>query len=83
MIGIDILRDILGILESIQKMEPEMKKVVAESKDFAKNFDSGDVVKTQQDCDNLAVSLGKIEEVFKKETLEPSMDIYQIIKNLV
>jgi len=80
---ITIFKDIIGILDSIALMEGSIVKAVQEGKNFVEDFKSGNLEKTQGDCDLLATTLGEMEKTFKNKTVQPAMDLYQEIKKLL
>ena len=80
---IDIFNDVIKILDSLVLMEESIGKVIQDSKKFTSDFKAGKLEETQADCDALATNLGELEKIFKDKTLEPSMDLYQKIKQLL
>ena len=80
---IDIFNDIINILDSIVLMEKSIGKTVQAGEKFIDDFKSGNLEKTQGDCDLFTTSLGEIEKTFKEKTVQPAMDLYQEIKKLL
>ena len=64
-------------------MEESIGQVVQDRKKFSEDFQAGKIEETQKDYDALATDLEDLEKIFKEKTLEPSMDLYQKIKQLL
>ncbi len=80
---IDIFNDVIRILDSIVQMESSIAKTTSNAKKFTEDFKAGNLEKAQADCDALSASLSEAEKVFKEKTLEPAMDLYQKIKQMM
>ena len=80
---IDIFNDIVKIGEAVVASEKEVAGAVNASKVFLDDFKSGNVEKAQEDCEKLGESLEGIGLNFKTTALEPLMDIYKKIKNVM
>lgn len=80
---IDIFNDIVKLGEAVMASEKELKMAVNASKMFLDDFKSGNVEKAQEDCEKLGESLEGLGVNFKTTALEPLMDIYQKIKNVM
>jgi hypothetical protein len=80
---LDIFNDIVKILNSIVLMEESFGKVTSDSKEFATAFESGKVDEAKAKLDSFSKDLGDLEKLFKDNTLEPAMDLYQKIKQLL
>ena len=80
---LDIFNDIVKILNSNVLMEESFGKVTSDSKEFAADFESGKVDEAKAKLDSFSKDLGDLEKLFKDNTLEPAMDLYQKIKQLL
>ena len=80
---IDIFNDIVKLGEALVASEKQIEDGVNFSKEFIDDFKSGNVEKAQADCDKLGVVLEGLGQNFTSTALEPLMDIYQKIKNVM
>lgn len=80
---LDIFNDIVKILNSLVLMESSLGKVLAEGKNFATAFESGKLDEAKAKVDSLSKDLGDLEVLFKNNTPEQAMDLYQKIKEIL
>ncbi|MAR66780.1 MAG: hypothetical protein CL833_05960 [Crocinitomicaceae bacterium] len=80
---IDIFNDIVKLGEAVMASEKELADAINASKMFLDDFKSGNVEKAQEDCEKLGASLEGLGLNFETIALEPLMDIYQKIKNVM
>jgi len=83
MTTLDIFNDIVKILNSLVLMEGSLGKTISEGKEFAAAFESGSVDEAKSKMDSFSKNLGELETLFKENTLDPAMDLYQKIKQLL
>ena len=81
--SISIFNDVVEILDSIVGMETSLSDLAKTTEALSQNFKSGKLEDAQTDCDILMKNLQGVEEVFKTKTLQPAMDLYQKIKQLM
>lgn len=81
--SIDIFNDVIKILDSIVLMEDSIGKTAQSGEKFIQDFKAGNLEQAQADSDALGKSLEGIGKLFKEKTLEPAMDLYQKIKQLL
>ena len=80
---LDIFNDIVKILNSLVLMESSLGKALSEGKEFAAAFESDKIDEAKSKMDSFSKDLGDLETLFKDNTLEPAMDLYQKIKQLL
>ena len=64
-------------------MENSIGKALSEGKEFATAFEAGKIDEAKAKMDNFSKDLGDLETLFKDNTLEPAMDLYQKIKKIL
>ena len=80
---LDIFNDLVKLLNSVVLMEDTFGKVASDGKEFAAAFEAGKVDEAKAKMDSFSKDLGDLEKIFKDNTLEPAMDLYQKIKQLL
>ncbi len=80
---LDIFNDIVKILNSLVLMESSIGKAISEGKEFASAFEAGKIDDAKAKMDSFSKDLGDLETLFKDNTLEPAMDLYQKIKKIL
>ena len=80
---LDIFNDIVKLLNSVVLMEGALGKVASAGKEFATAFETGKVDEAKAKLENFSKDLGDLEKLFNDNTLEPAMDLYQKIKQLL
>ena len=80
---LDIFNDIVKLLNSVVLMEGTLGKIASAGKDFTVAFDAGKVDEAKAKLESFSKDLGDLEKLFKDNTLEPAMDLYQKIKQLL
>ncbi len=80
---LDIFNDIVKILNSLVLMETSLSKAVSDSKEFITFFKDGKLEEAKAKMDSFSKDLGEFEKLFKDNTLEPAMDLYKQIKQLL
>ena len=78
-----IFNDIVKILNSLVLMESSIGKAISEGKEFAIAFEAGKTDEAKAKMDSFSKDLGELETLFKDNTLEPGMDLYQKIKQIL
>ena len=81
--SIDIFNDVIEILDSVVGMETSLPDLAKTTEALSQGFKSGKLEDAQTDCDTLMKNLQGVEAVFKTKTLQPAMDLYQKIKQLM
>ena len=80
---IEIFNDIVKLGEAIMASENQVKDSKEFIKEFVDDFRSGNVEKAKADCYKLQQCFDEIEENFRNLALEPLIDIYQKMKNIM
>lgn len=80
---LDIFNDIVKLLNSVVLIEGTLGKVGSAGKDFTDAFEAGKIDEAKTKLEGFSKDVGDLEKLFKDNTLEPAMDLYQKIKQLL
>lgn len=64
-------------------MEGSLGKALSEGRAFISAFEAGKVDEAKSKMDSFSKDLGELETLFMDNTLEPAMDLYQKLKQLL